>query len=49
VVEGLHVAGLGGQQDGSRTGVGDGLPRIGELDPLDPLLGDEEGDGLVRG
>jgi hypothetical protein len=49
VVEGLHLSRLGGEEHGSGAGVGDGLPGLGELDALDPLLGDEEGNGLVCG
>ena len=37
VVEQLHLALLGRQQLGGVAGAGHGLPRLGQLDPLDAL------------
>ena len=46
VVERLGLPGLRGQQPGGRAGLGHGLPGLGQLDLLDALARDEEGDGL---
>jgi hypothetical protein len=47
VVEGLDLAGLGRDQPGRAACLLDGLPRLGELDLLDALGRDGEGDGLA--
>jgi hypothetical protein len=49
VVEHLDLARPGTDEDGLVAGVREGLPRLGELDLLDPLMGDEECDGLGHG
>ena len=46
VVEGLHLALGGAEQHRLVTGVAHGVPRVGELDALDALGSDEEGDAL---
>jgi hypothetical protein len=47
VVERLDLAGLGGDQLGRAARVLDRLPRFGQLDLLDALVGDEERDALA--
>jgi hypothetical protein len=47
VVEGLDLAGLGREQLGLAASLLDRLPRLGQLDLLGALGGDEECDSLV--
>jgi hypothetical protein len=46
VVEGLDGADVQGYEDRLAAGLLDGLPWFGELDLLDALVGDQEGDAL---
>ena len=47
VVAALDLPGLGGDEHGRATGTFHGLPRLGQLDLLDAIVGDEEGDGAL--